>query len=1406
MCSRLYSDYIKVDPNFIPVFSKNSDKIYPDKWQSFYPHASFKNILKDVVETLEKSSELKDKSVWMSGAYGTGKTYASFVIKHILEDDIDSITPYFTQNGMQTLLSRVKGIRTKGRILVVQRSASAGINSQNKLFNAIVESVRKAVTEAGLTYIGAESLSDKVLTILKHPETSAFNFQGVFNKYRGKFTEYNSVDSIIKDLEELDIEDKLGLLDTIIEVAAVEGFNWSMSTEDIVNWLEDVRKGNGLYAIVFIWDEFTEYFRNNQNNITGLQEIAQASSRISCYLFLITHSSASQLIQDKGSKAIIEARFKLNTIELEESTAFKLLGQALRHENDLNDEWNNTCDQLWDGVKRGCVDLIKNKDFSIRDDDFKLLLPMHPYAAYLLKFIAKDISSNQRTIFQFLSGDFSGDEDKTNFKWFIDHFAYEYGKWNYLTADYLWDYFFKSSNVDLDSTFIQTISHYNNFASVCDEPNNSTIGDCRRKVLKVTLLLASLQTKNSVEAKTGSTSLMRPTLDNIKACFAGTPQELSVEQDLNFFVSKGILGKIESAKEVLFVMASSAIDTERMNQIIEETRKVITFEKLISDPTYEIAKQFLPTDFLKMRLKITNVSPVNARKEAENMQITDNHIPTFFLFARNEAEQGKVRDAVSSIFEKVGERCIVVDFTSQPFTDVLFNKFIESKAKEKYFSSIPNQKTQIKLANKNSQDVLNEWIRKLITTSLYVYTDAQKSPVQKTGGANLRKELREINTLFYGCGLEEITQNDKVFAETGFKEAVAQMAMEKIAVPGSYSYVRNISSSLLKDGIWNTPKYWEVHPTHPVSRMKTAINEIVERSFKKSSMVSGLDIWNELKKPPYGLLPNTGSAFLLGFLLREYADSTYYKRDTNNNTVFLNYVDLSELIFALIKELPKARGQYIVKQTPEQLKFCQITGEIFKIAKDKRNSIDDIAKNINIYLINNRYPLWSIKYYIEEEKNEHEYCELMVQLTDLLCEFVKPETKIGRERSKVVEDIYHLYQQYNAIDEVFGNILSADNMRTGMDYYIAQYKPELIQVASKLQVESKECLELLNSKLSNDSSYLWEIGDTNRQIDNLYIDLKLISDINRVLTTKQKTYSDARKALIEKLNIIKIPYALLKELKPEIIVVLDKFNLIKNNVQFNKAEVSSSIANYAEVFLEFFEHQMSIFCEAVDRVLHTPISADEYEYLYNRVPSGILFEATDKFSSTMRQELLAFRKSKKTRKLFEEWSKATNSTSPAEWSMKYGIPILCLFSNDDIIVAQKVFDALNRTSKLPNEKDIDEAIDFLQSGKLDILKNISECESVFINFFADEYSYVITSADELRDQIRLVAGSNVYDWTVKAKNCKEIIRQFATERYKQKYRTKAKEKVKKLTAEQAQKYLNELIDRDPLLGINILKG
>jgi len=242
----------------------------------------------------------------------------------------------------------------------------------------------------------------------------------------------------------------------------------------------------------------------------------------------------------------------------------------------------------------------------------------------------------------------------------------------------------------------------------------------------------------------------------------------------------------------------------------------------------------------------------------------------------------------------------------------------------------------------------------------------------------------------------------------------------------------------------------------------------------------------------------------MAFLLKEYADSSYYKRDINNNTVGLNYSDLCELIYGIVKDMPKAKNQFIVKQKPEHSAFCQITGEIYKIAKDKRNSIDDIAKNLNIYLMNNNYPLWALKSYVLEEMYDHEMSDSLVQLIDLFCEFVNPESRVGRDKTKVAEDIYALYLQTPGLDAVMSGIVTDECLRSGMVYYIAEQKPELTQIASSLKLEDNEYLSLLNKKLSSDSSYLWQKGDIDNQITSLYIDLRLIRAINRVISTPQK--------------------------------------------------------------------------------------------------------------------------------------------------------------------------------------------------------------------------------------------------------------------------------------------------------------
>ena len=99
--------------------------------------------------------------------------------------------------------------------------------------------------------------------------------------------DYAKPESVTEDLEKLEDEYRLDLLEKIVAVAEAESYNWSMSVHDVIDWLRDIRIKNNLYAIVFIWDEFTEFAINrivdrdvtiNQDDIKNLFPLHPYSS------------------------------------------------------------------------------------------------------------------------------------------------------------------------------------------------------------------------------------------------------------------------------------------------------------------------------------------------------------------------------------------------------------------------------------------------------------------------------------------------------------------------------------------------------------------------------------------------------------------------------------------------------------------------------------------------------------------------------------------------------------------------------------------------------------------------------------------------------------------------------------------------------------------------------------------------------------------------------------------------------------------------------------------------------------------------------------------------------------------------------------------------------------------------
>lgn len=285
-----YCDYIAVDQDYVPVFSAEQDASYPTKWEQFVPHSSLRRVFEALVQALERTSAASKKPVWVSGTYGTGKTYAAFLIKHLLEDDPAVVERYFLgfkdSPFTKGFDERIMALRKTGPYVVVYRSGVSGIRSSRMLLAEMQRSIAEELRRRGMQW-RTQTIADGICARIIDPKP-IFNWPEAFEKYKDRFDDRFEDASQVVELIRKDASPDL--LDDIAEVLEAEGFSTFSTVDEVKDWIEEVIAINDLAGIVFIWDELTDFF-TREAPIDTLQELAHASGRMPFYLYLITHRS-----------------------------------------------------------------------------------------------------------------------------------------------------------------------------------------------------------------------------------------------------------------------------------------------------------------------------------------------------------------------------------------------------------------------------------------------------------------------------------------------------------------------------------------------------------------------------------------------------------------------------------------------------------------------------------------------------------------------------------------------------------------------------------------------------------------------------------------------------------------------------------------------------------------------------------------------------------------------------------------------------------------------------------------------------------------------------------------------------------------------------------------------------------
>ena len=169
-----YRNYFDIDPDYFSAVNEEVIRTQPDVWKQFFPHETFIKLLKVVVKVLDRREK---GSIWVEGAYGTGKSHAVLTLKKLLDSTETDTKVYFDKYNIdKDLCNNLQRIKTSGKVLTVHRYGSSNIHGDNDLFLAIQESVEAALALADIENKASYSLKESVIRYLSDDENKkSFN-------------------------------------------------------------------------------------------------------------------------------------------------------------------------------------------------------------------------------------------------------------------------------------------------------------------------------------------------------------------------------------------------------------------------------------------------------------------------------------------------------------------------------------------------------------------------------------------------------------------------------------------------------------------------------------------------------------------------------------------------------------------------------------------------------------------------------------------------------------------------------------------------------------------------------------------------------------------------------------------------------------------------------------------------------------------------------------------------------------------------------------------------------------------------------------------------------------------------------------------------------------------------------
>ena len=1396
MSSNTYRHYFDIDPEYFPVVDENVIRDNPDLWKKYYPHKTFVDLLKTTIKALNRTQKL---SIWVEGAYGSGKSHSVLTLKKLLDADEADTAAYFDKYSKELgndLKNSFLSAKRGGKILTVHRYGSSDIHNDQDMVFAIQNSIAEALKSAGLSG-GESSLKNGVIRWLSDEDNRKY-FDSIIHKDYSNVFAGDTADSLLQKLQTYTDDKAIRDLMRKITTAAHEKgiIAMDLQVSDAYEWIKKIIRENQLKALFFIWDEFTDYFENVKGALSGFQGFAQLTATDPFYLVIVTHKSSALFAQ--GNKILDRFVTPIN-IDLPENMAFLLTGAALEKNPDPNvrSEWKQIADELYDTTKTSRT-LIKQRA-GINDQELEGVLPIHPYTALMLKHMSTAFkSSGLRSMFDFIKNDRGN--DVFSFQWFINNHG-PIANDPLLTADMLWEYFYVDGHEGLSAQVLSVLDRIN-------QPGVNQLDNNEKRVLKTVLLLQALgiNVGDSVE-------VFKPNKTNLANAFEGSSiiPSKAIQIADKLVQDHILIEKSVGNKQFVYNVPVGETDITKITEIKERLRKETSTARILEASNGYIPKLVTLTGFLDLRYQqcyagVTNFHNM-LNQQKKQAYANENRIQLITVYARDDAESSPLKNFIQNTLADSTNRIIFLDASLTSMGQDLFEQYIDACANVEYQQ--PLNKSEAQNYQKIADNVLKKWREKLENGSFDLYTPENPSGERLTTVNAVLAALRNYDISCFPQSPESMgSVLDTMWVSNSLGLGASCGIDRETKATFKSSNEKTKLENLLGDA-WKLDRYWEEKPHLPISRIKIEIEKQIQKDFEEKGRFAVRDIFDLLAVKPYGMFTCNLTSFLLGFLLREYADSRYTWSD-GVTSVMMSKEKLKDVIVEVLNNAKvstgKVKTKYIVTMTEEERAFHTLSAEAFRIDKDRCSSVEETRKLVRKQMEGLYFPLWCVNYKLPAGSTKTA-SSVITEVISLYQGLANTENIAGgSSEADIAQRIGKLRLANPYLSEDLRAIITRPRCQEGMDAYLHDYRDgELITLAGQIG-DGGQYINCIRNKFdAQAANWVWHQDTVNQKIDEVIRDYKIIRESNDILP-KSTNFSGVLSEWQDKLKYIRLSFkAIQNSLDALETFCRMLYELKKTGVlpEGKRDDFLNELKQQKEAFRVFSADPVSMFKQACGYYLYG-LSDEDIKAIYVQMPLNCYTQDKSDYLKSVENTVNTYRANQAVVRMRKYWLDKTGTNSPEEWSDKYSMPILAMANSSEYEKARKAFDTLNR--KNPDNDAMEFTQAFMEKTSIfERLKDPEERDKAFREKIIENRDVLLDNIDEVKSELKKRVSIPPYSW-LSHWSVRDCLDQMCSAKYAVSGYDKAVETINEMDPIDVKRYLKELLKDNMVVGMEIIRS